>query len=166
MADDLAQHLLSQLPMPLSLVSKQLHSVARSVFQLTLPFIAAITRGGGSDAGGASSGSGGGGGGVSPELVNAAVLLFILWLSLQIMGMASRYMYSLVVTMIKLAMIVVFTVVAVSIYSRGLVVTQQDLVGFLESVANGALSEQWDKVGHSHTAAFSPRQAGSGQRVI
>lgn len=148
MAENLAQHLLSQLPMPLSLVSSQLHSVARSVFQFTLPLISAITRPSSPRA--SSSG-------VSPELVNAAVLLFILWISLQIMGMASRYMYSLVVTMIKLTMIVIFTVFTVSIYNRGLVATQQDLVEFIESVANGALSEQWE---HSHTAAYSSRQGG------
>lgn len=136
--------------MPLSIVSKQMHSVARSVFQFTLPFISAVT--GPAGKGGAPSGV------VSPELVNAAVLLFILWLSLQIVGMASRYVYSLFVTMLKLAMFVVFTVVAISIYNRGFVATQQDLVEFVESVANAALTEQWDKMEHSHTAAYSPRQ--------
>ena len=137
--------------MPLSIVTKQMHSAARTVFQFTLPFISAVTRP--SSKGEASSVV------VSSELANAAVLLFILWLSLQIVGMASRYVYNMFVTMLKLAMFVVLTVVAISIYNRGFVATQQYFVEFVESVATAALNEQWENMEHSHTAAYSPRQA-------
>ncbi|KAF8419693.1 hypothetical protein EV426DRAFT_516556, partial [Tirmania nivea] len=63
-----------------------------------------------------------------PKLINAALLLFILWISLQIVGMASRYMYNMVMTMIKLGLLTVFSVVGFSLVNRGLVATQNDIM--------------------------------------
>lgn len=137
MAENLVQHLLSQLPMPLSLISKQLTAVATGVFQATLPLIYAVS--GGSATGEKRSG-------ISPELLNAALLLFILWMSLQIVRLASLMMYRMVKNMIKLSLFVVFAVVGLSVMNRGLKVTQQDMWQFFETVArNKALYEHWDK---------------------
>ena len=149
MAENLVQHLLSQLPMPLSLVSTQLTSIATGIFQLTLPFIAAITENSGAE------GSEGTSSGVSPKLINAALLLFIIWISLRIVGMASRYMYHMVMTMIKLGLFIVFSVVGLSVVNRGLVATQTDIMQFFAAVSkNRALNEQWERLNQAHGTSY------------
>ncbi|RPB22980.1 hypothetical protein L211DRAFT_290036 [Terfezia boudieri ATCC MYA-4762] len=153
MAENLVQHLLSQLPMPLSLISTQLNSIATCIFQFTLPFIAAITENPGAERSEGTSA------GVSPILINAALLLFIFWLSLAIVGMASRYMYRMVMTMIKLGLFVVVSVIGFSLVNRGLVATQNDIMQFFGTVStNRALNEQWERLNQAHGNSYGGSQ--------
>jgi len=81
------------------------------------------------------------------------------------MGMASRYMYSMVMVMIKFTILIALTVVGFSIVNRGLVATQHDIMVFLQSVGNGALDEQWDRVNQAHGTSHSAR-ATAGKRAL
>ena len=136
MAEEPLQQILSQLPLPLFLITKQLATVATQIFHLTTPLVAAALH--------PSSSSGSS---ISPELLNAALLLFIVYISLQILSLASRWMYSMVITTIRMGIIVMFMAVGMSIWSRGFGATKSNLWEIVDNVANSRMvNEQLEKL--------------------
>jgi len=73
----------------------------------------------------------------NPDLTNLALLLAVIYLSLAILGMATRYVYSTIMTMVKLVMLVVAVAVGLWVYNSGV----GEVFSVLQSIAMGLMKE-------------------------
>ncbi|KAF8475563.1 hypothetical protein BDZ91DRAFT_709921 [Kalaharituber pfeilii] len=124
MADELVKQLLSQLPPPLNLVSAQLAAVAKCAFSIATPVLSLIS-------GPATTVDTNG---VSPMLINTLLLILIVTFLLKLVSAVSRWMYNMVLTVIRIALYFGLFAVAWSIYNRGFSSTKEDVLEFLETV--------------------------------
>lgn len=157
MAEQIVHTILNQLPPPLNLFSKQLTTLAAHALHLTSPILSIITRPlTHPSTTGSSSSDGRQHSGLSPELLNSALLVFTIYISLKVLGMASRAVYSTIITTIRMTIISALLVIGVSIYSNGFTTTKNLVIEFLEMVSGGKLEEQLLKFGQSgHTGHSS-----------
>ena len=72
-----------------------------------------------------------------PDLTNIALLLFIVYLSLVILGMASRWIYSVVVTTLRLLLFVAVIGGGIWVWQRGPQKSQSDFLKVIEAVNEG-----------------------------
>lgn len=62
-------------------------------------------------------------------------------------------------TMIKLGLFVVVSVIGFSLVNRGLVATQNDIMQFFGTVStNRALNEQWERLNQAHGNSYGGSQ--------
>ncbi len=73
----------------------------------------------------------------NPDLTNIALLLVVIYLSLSILGMATRWMYNIVRNLIRLAMFAAVVVMVVWVYNAGF----GEVVGTLEGVGGRLMDE-------------------------
>ncbi|RPB03195.1 hypothetical protein L873DRAFT_1801337 [Choiromyces venosus 120613-1] len=72
-----------------------------------------------------------------PDLMNIALLLVIVYLSLSILGMASRWIYSVVITTLRLLLFVVIVGGAIWVWQRGPQKSQSDFLKVVKMVNEG-----------------------------
>ncbi|CUS08710.1 unnamed protein product [Tuber aestivum] len=70
-----------------------------------------------------------------PDLMNIALLLVIVYLSLSILGMASRWIYSIVITTLRLLLFVAVIGGGIWVWQRGLQTSQSDFLRVVEVVS-------------------------------
>lgn len=72
-----------------------------------------------------------------PDLTNIALLLFIVYLSLVILGMASRWIYSVIITTLRLLLFVGVIGGGIWVWQRGPQKSQSDFLKVVEMVNEG-----------------------------
>lgn len=86
-----------------------------------------------------------------PDLMNVALLLLIVYLSLSILGMASRWIYGVLVTTIRLLFILFIVAAGAWVWQRG-------------GAARGDLERLVDMVGKATSRAGAGAGSGAGRR--
>ncbi|KAI5839958.1 hypothetical protein DFP73DRAFT_559667 [Morchella snyderi] len=100
-----------------------------------------------------------------PDLMNIALLLLIVYLSLSILGMASRWIYGVLVTTIRLLFIMFIVVASMWLWQRG-AAAKGDLERLAELVgkALGAGGKEWAASSSSSAGGRGDWAAGAAGR--
>lgn len=88
-----------------------------------------------------------------PDLLNIALLLVIVYLSLSILSMATRWIYAILITTVRLLFVTLVVVAGIWVWQRGPLQSQSDFLSLMEMVGEGVSSRTAAAKGRSE---FNP----------